>query len=62
MRRSWCGSDFVCFVSQDDRTTLILASQNGRLEVVKALLDAGANMEAKDRVSTCGHGVGAHLR
>ena len=35
---------------QSGLTALILASQNGRLEVVKALVAAGADVNAKDNV------------
>ena len=38
-------------LSQDGSTGLILASSEGHLEVVKALLDAGADKEARDQVS-----------
>ena len=42
----------VCFVSQCiGLTALISASHAGHLEVVKSLLAAGADMEAKDNVS-----------
>ena len=41
----------VRFVSQDGATSLIWASNKGHLEVVKALLAAGSDKEAKDNVS-----------
>ena len=44
-------------VSQNGDTTLIWASVKGHLEVVKALLAAGADKEAMDGVSARGHGV-----
>ena len=40
----------LCFISQDGRTALISASEEGHLEVVKAMLAAGADMEAVDEV------------
>ena len=40
-------------VSQNGWTPLIAASHNGRLEVVGALLAAGADKEAKDEVGGC---------
>ena len=44
-------------MSQNGRTALGRASLNGHLEVVKALLAAGADKEAMDGVSARGHGV-----
>jgi ankyrin repeat protein len=35
-------------LDEDRRTTLFGAAENGRLEVVKLLLEAGANVEARD--------------
>ena len=37
--------------NQDGRTALIIASSAGRVEVVQELIKAGANLEAKKRVS-----------
>ena len=51
MRRSWCGGDPVRCVSQGGRTSLILSSGKGHLEMVEALLAAGADMVAKGDVS-----------
>ena len=42
-----CG---VCVWLQDGDTALICASRNGHAEVVKALLAANANVEAKNNV------------
>ena len=42
-------------LSQDGSTGLILASSEGHLEVVKALLDAGADKEARDQVGVAGN-------
>ena len=39
---------------QDGYTALILASWNGHLEIVKALLGKGAELDAKDKVMWCG--------
>ena len=50
MRRSWCGGDLVRCLLQNGWTALIWASYNRRLEVVKALLAAGADRDAKDNV------------
>ena len=38
----------VC--AQEGRTSLMMASEKGHLGVVQALLDAGANKEARDGV------------
>jgi hypothetical protein len=40
-----------CAAPQDGATPLLLASQNGHLEVVEALLAEGADMDAKEEVS-----------
>ena len=41
----------ICAVSQEGRTALIKACNNGRrLEAVRALLAAGADAKAKDQV------------
>ena len=37
--------------NQDGRTVLIIASSAGHVEVVQELIKAGANLEAKKRVS-----------
>ena len=37
--------------NQDGQTALIVASSAGRVEVVQELIKAGANLEAKKRVS-----------
>ena len=39
---------------QDGWTALIWACRNGHLEVVKVLLDQGAEKDAKDKVMWCG--------
>ena len=41
----------VCVCSQFGSTPLLRAAENGRLEVVKVLLVAGADKEARGRVS-----------
>ena len=41
----------VC-VSQHGMTPLLFASQNGHVEVVNALLAAGANVQAADEVGS----------
>ena len=51
MKRSWCGGDLVHCVSQFGDTALMSATDNGHLEVVKALLASGADKEAKNKVS-----------
>jgi ankyrin repeat protein len=38
------------FVSQEDRTALIWAAKNGHTEVVKALIEGDADVEAKEKV------------
>jgi hypothetical protein len=38
------------FVSQEGRTALIWAAMNGHTEVVKALIEGRANVEAKEKV------------
>ena len=42
---------FSCSLYQYDQTPLLVAAYVGRTEVVIALLDRGANIEAKDNVS-----------
>ena len=39
-------------VSQDGTTSLILASENGHAAVVSLLIDHGADVNAKNKVST----------
>ena len=41
----------LLLVAQEGRTSLLMACVKGRLDVVQALLDAGADKEAKDGVS-----------
>ena len=48
----------MCVVSQIGSTALIWASSKGHLEVVKALLAAGTDTEAKDEVGV----VREHLK
>ena len=43
----------LCMYYQDGRTPFYIASQNGHLEVVKYLKEAGADMYAKSSVSMC---------
>ena len=38
------------FVLQDDASPLIVASQNGHLEIVKSLIEAGANVNHTAKV------------
>jgi ankyrin repeat protein len=38
------------FVSQEDRTTLIWAAVNGHTDVVKALIEKGADVNAEEWV------------
>jgi ankyrin repeat protein len=38
------------YVSQEDRTALIWAAMNGHTEVVKALIEKGADLDAKEKV------------
>ena len=45
------GSSTCATVSQNGYTPLIWASQNGHLEVVKALVAAGADINAAENVS-----------
>ena len=40
------------FVLQDGRSPLHMASQEGHLDVVKTLIEAGANINEADKVST----------
>ena len=42
----------VGFVLQDGRSPLYMASQQGHLDVVKTLIEAGANINQVDKVST----------
>ena len=55
MRRSWFGGNLAWIsercVSQNGDTALTVASCDNHLEVVKALLAAGADKDAKGRVS-----------
>ena len=44
-------TDWIVASSQGGRTSLITASENGYLEVVKALVALGADVKAKDNVS-----------
>ena len=44
-------SNIICIVYQDGRTALMWASENGDKEVVKLLLDHGADTNLKDKVS-----------
>ena len=45
----------MTFVLQDGWSPLYGASENGHLDVVKALLEAGANINQADTVFTCTH-------
>ena len=47
--------DVIFSVSQDGLTALIMATKEGHLEVVQALLDAGADTGAKDKVGVTMH-------
>jgi ankyrin repeat protein len=38
------------FVSQEDRTALMWAAMNGHTEAVKALIENGADVDAKETV------------
>ena len=38
---------------QDDQSALHKAAEGGHVEIVKLLLDKGANIEATDRVGHC---------
>ena len=49
---------FLRCVSQFGFTSLIMASNKGHLEIVEALMAAGANMETKGDVSARVHFVG----
>ena len=40
------------FVLQDGRSPLYMASQNGHIDVVKTLIEAGANINQAQKVST----------
>ena len=42
--------DFIAWLQQRFGTALIYASKEGNVDVVMALLAAGANMEVKDSV------------
>ena len=41
----------ICLVYQDGNTALMWASYNGHKEMAKLLLDHGANINIKDKVS-----------
>ena len=45
--------NFMIAVLQSGRTVLLLATEASRLDVVKWLVEKGANMEAEDNVSPC---------
>ena len=41
------GCNITCLISSGEATSLILAAGNGNIDMVNALLKAGANIEAK---------------
>ena len=43
------------FVLQDGATPLVIASQNGHLEIVKSLIDAGTNVNHTTKVVKIKH-------
>ena len=45
----------MTFVLQDGRSPLNAASFDGHLDVVKTLLEAGANIDQANDVGTCTH-------
>ena len=47
----WYYSVLVLLVLQDNRTALMFAAGNGSVEVVKILLDKGADVNIQDKVS-----------
>ena len=44
--------DMMSFVLQDGWSSFIIASCNGHLEVVKTLIEAGANINQANKVGT----------
>ena len=44
-------SNIICIVYQDGWTALMIASEKGHKEVVKLLLDHGANINMQNKVS-----------
>ena len=40
----------VCVLMQDNRTALMLAASNGNLDLVKILMEKGADVNIQDRV------------
>ncbi len=48
-------------VNEEDKMTLINAAKDGRIEVVNALMDKGADVDAKESVSR-GAQCGLHCR
>ena len=47
----WCVSDnILCVVFQDRRTALMLAASSGSLELTTILVEAGADVNFRDKV------------
>ena len=46
-------SSSLCCSSQDGWTALMIAAREGHVNVVRVLLDAGADANAKNNVSGC---------
>jgi ankyrin repeat protein len=52
---------YLCFLQVDGRTPLIGASQNGHVEVVQALVEAGAAVDQAGVSDACAFAFG-HIR
>ena len=52
MSYSFCTAMIMCSSLQDGQSSLMFASQNGHIEVVRMLLSADAKLDIQDEVST----------